>query len=116
MVKGAIVVNEKQETNLPDIYAAGDCAIVKNAITGKKQWSAMGSTANITGRLLAKNLTGQDALYSGCLGTGVVKLAEGLNAGRTGLTEEQAKNAGSIFLCKKGEHNDSDGDWRDAAV
>ena len=28
----------------------------------------------------------------------------------------QAKNAGSIFLCKKGEHNDSDGDWRDAAV
>lgn len=29
---------------------------------------------------------------------------------------EQAKNAGSIFLCKKGEHNDSDGDWCDAAV
>ena len=33
--------------------------------------------------MLAKNLTGEDAPYGGCLGTGVVKLAEGLNAGRT---------------------------------
>ena len=94
MVKGAIVVNEKQETNLPDIYAAGDCAIVKNAITGKKQWSAMGSTANLTGRCLAKNLTGEEVFYGGTLGTGVVRLADDLNVGRTGLTQAQAKEAG----------------------
>ena len=94
MFKGTIVVDKFQKTNLPDIYAVGDCAMVYNRLTGKGQWSAMGSTANITGRLLAKNLTGEAAPYGGCLGTGVVRLADGLNAGRTGLTEEQAKAAG----------------------
>ena len=94
MFRGTIVVDKFQKTNLPDIYAVGDCAMVYNRLTGKGQWSAMGSTANITGRLLAKNLTGEAAPYGGCLGTGVVRLADGLNAGRTGLTEEQAKAAG----------------------
>ncbi len=94
MFKGTILVDEYQRTNLADIYAVGDCAQVHNRITGQGQWSAMGSTANITGRLLAKHLTGTTAPYGGCLGTGVVKLLEGFHAGRTGLTEEQAKNAG----------------------
>ncbi len=94
MFKGTILVNEKQETNITDIYAAGDCACVKNRLTGKPQWSAMGSTANITGRCLAKTLAGKGSAYGGCLGTGVVRLAEGLNAGRTGLTEEQAAACG----------------------
>ena len=94
MNRGTIVVDKYQRTNLKDVYAVGDCAQVYNRLTGKGQWSAMGSTANITGRLLAKDLTGEALPYGGCLGTGVVKLAEGLNAGRTGLTEEQAKAAG----------------------
>lgn len=94
MNRGTIVVDGHQKTNLPDIYAVGDCAQVHNRITDKGQWSAMGSTANITGRCLAENLTGEEALYGGCLGTGVVRLAEDMNAGRTGLTEAQAKAAG----------------------
>ena len=94
MNKGAIVVDEFQRTNLPDVYAVGDCAQVFNRMTGKGQWSAMGSTANITGRCLAKSLTGVPSPYGGCLGTGVVKLTRELNAGRTGLTEEQAREAG----------------------
>ncbi len=94
MNRGTIVVDKYQRTNLNDIYAVGDCAQVGNRLTGRGQWSAMGSTANITGRLLAKNLTGEEAPYGGCLGTGVVKLADDLNAGRTGLTEMQAREAG----------------------
>ena len=94
MNRGTVVVDKYQRTNLKDIYAVGDCAQVFNRLTGKGQWSAMGSTANITGRLLAKNLTCDDAPYGGCLGTGVVKLTDSLNAGRTGLTEEQAKAEG----------------------
>ncbi len=94
MNRGTILVDKFQQTNVPDVYAVGDCAQVTNRITGKGQWSAMGSTANITGRCLAKNLTGVSAPYGGCLGTGVVKLASDLNAGRTGLTEAQAKDAG----------------------
>lgn len=94
MIRGAIAVDEYQKTSLDDIYAVGDCAIVKNRITGEPQWSAMGSTANITARCLAKTLTGTATAYSGCLGTGVVKLSGTLNAGRTGLSEEQAVKAG----------------------
>ncbi len=94
MFKGTIVVDGQMKTNLPDVYAVGDCAMVRNELTGKGQWSAMGSTANLTARLLAKTLTGGQARYPGCLGTGVAKLLPSLNAGRTGLTELQAKAAG----------------------
>ncbi len=94
MFKGTIIVDEKLRTNLPDIYAVGDCAAVKNAVTGSRQWSAMGSTANLAARALAKSLFGQGTGYGGCLGTGVVRILPSLNAGRTGLTEEQAKAAG----------------------
>ena len=53
----------------------------------------MGSSANIEGRIAAQNIAGADVSYPGVLGTGVVKLP-GLNAGRTGLTEQVAKEAG----------------------
>ncbi len=99
MDRGAILVDDHQRTNVADIFAVGDCAEVANRITGKPQWSAMGSTANITGRCLAKNLTGTDAAYGGCFGTGVVRLADGLGAGRTGLTCEQARAAGIDAAC-----------------
>ena len=94
MDRGCILTDQFLRTNLPDIYAVGDCALVKNRITGKRQWSAMGSTANIAGRALALNLSGDQLEYPGCLGTGVVKLAENLNGARTGMTEEQAKAEG----------------------
>ena len=93
MFKGTILVNEQMKTNLPDVYAVGDCAMVKNALTGQNQWSAMGSTANLTARALAKSINGMGTGYGGCLGTGVVRLLSNLNGGRTGLTEEQAKAA-----------------------
>lgn len=89
MFKGTVLTNEKGETNLPDIYAAGDCAMVHNALTGKAAWSPMGSTANISGRLIAQNMMGAGLSYRGALGTAVCKLP-GLNVGRTGLTETQA--------------------------
>lgn len=90
MTKGTILINEYLETNIPDIYAAGDCAMVRNRQTGKPAWSPMGSTANIAGRILAQNITGKQISYPGVLGTGVAKLPGGINAGRTGLTETAA--------------------------
>lgn len=89
MFRGTILTNELGETNIPDVYAAGDCAMVRNAITGKPAWSPMGSTANIAGRLIAQNMMGKSMGYRGVLGTAVCKLP-GLNVGRTGLTEVQA--------------------------
>ena len=93
MFKGTILVDGQMKTNLNDVYAAGDCVMVTNRITGKRQWSPMGSSANMEGRTLAQVLAGAQKTYPGVLGTGVVKLP-GLNVGRTGLTEAQAKEAG----------------------
>lgn len=93
MPNRTVMVNEYLQTNDEDIYAVGDCASVTNRITGKPQWSPMGSTANIAGRVAAKNINGTSLGYQGVLGTGVCKLPE-LNVGKTGLSEEAAKEAG----------------------
>lgn len=94
MERGAILVDEHMRTNLPDIYAAGDCAMVSNHLTGASAFSAMGSTANLTARLLARNVMGDDRAYSGCLGTGIARILPDLNCGRTGLTESAALAGG----------------------
>lgn len=93
MFKGTIKVDKQMKTNLPDIYAAGDCAMVTNRITGDAKWAPMGSSANLEGRTLAQVIAGKDKDFPGVLGTAVCKLP-GLNCGRTGLTEEQAVQAG----------------------
>ena len=98
MFKGTILVDDKMATNVADIYAAGDCAMVKNRLTGERQWSPMGSSANMEGRTLALALGGREVTYPGVIGTGVVKLP-GLSGGRTGLSEEQAKAAGYKPVC-----------------
>lgn len=94
MFKGTIVTDKYLRTNVEDIYAAGDCAMVTNRETGRPAWSPMGSTANIAGRILAKNIAGAAWEYPGVLGTGVARLPGGINAGRTGLTETAAKAEG----------------------
>lgn len=86
-------MDECLRTSLPDVYAAGDCVIVTNRLTGRRQWSPMGSSANLEGRTLAQVLAGRDKTFPGVLGTGVVRLP-GLNCGRTGLTERQAQGSG----------------------
>ena len=94
MVKGTLVVDGDMRTNDSDIYAVGDCALVTNRVTGNRQWSAMGSTANITGRLAALRIAGEAGpAYPGVLGTGVAKLP-GVSMGRTGLTEAAARRTG----------------------
>lgn len=90
---GKVLVDNKLRTSIEHIYAVGDCAMVTNRITGQRQWSPMGSSANMEGRTLAQILTGSEKSYPGVLGTGIVKLPQ-LNCGRTGLTEEQARAAG----------------------
>ena len=93
MVKGTLLTDLHGQTNDPAIWAVGDCAMVHNLITGAPAWSPMGSTANIAGRSAAVNLAGDESEYQGVLGTAVCKLP-GLNAGRTGMSMEQAAAAG----------------------
>jgi NADPH-dependent 2,4-dienoyl-CoA reductase/sulfur reductase-like enzyme/rhodanese-related sulfurtransferase len=92
MPNKTIKVNEFLQTNIGDIYAVGDCTTITNRLTKEPAWSPMGSTANIAGRIAAKNIIGGKLAYSGVLGTAVAKLPE-LNVGRTGLTEAAARAA-----------------------
>lgn len=91
--RGAIAVNAHMQTQDPDIYAVGDCAETGNLLTGAQGWTPLGSTANKAGRVAALHMAGQADALPGVLGTGIVKLF-GLQAARTGLTEDAARKAG----------------------
>ena len=92
---GAIRVDENMKTNLPDVWAAGDCVETVNLVSGKPVWVPLGDTANQMGRVAGTNAaTGEDVLeFPGVLGTGIFKVFD-LGVGKTGLSEEEAEEAG----------------------
>jgi NADPH-dependent 2,4-dienoyl-CoA reductase/sulfur reductase-like enzyme len=87
-VKGAIVVDEAMRTNLPDIFAAGDCVHTHHRLLGIT-WLPLGTTAHKQGRVAGENALGGYAQFAGSLGTQVVKVFD-LVAARTGLREHEA--------------------------
>lgn len=87
--KNAIRVNPFMETNVPDIYAAGDCALQYHLIKEKMDYIPLGTNANKQGRIAGMNLIGQLRLFKGVVGTSIIKFMD-LTAGRTGLSEEEA--------------------------
>ena len=92
-VAGAIRVNAKMETNLPDIYACGDCIEQFHAVTGKPVYRPLGSTANKTGRIAGDSATGGDLEFRGILGTGIFKIFD-MTVAQTGLSEREAIELG----------------------
>lgn len=90
---GAIAVNERMETNLPGVYAAGDVAESFSIVTGKPIWRPLGSTANKMGRTAGDVITGGDLEHRGILGTGIFKVF-GLAVAQTGLSEKEARELG----------------------
>ncbi len=90
---GAIRVDARMRTNVPGIFAAGDCATTTNYITGEETWIPLGSTSRKQGRLAADNMFGADLAFPGVQGTSVVRCLD-LTVGRTGLSESEAGGAG----------------------
>jgi CoA-dependent NAD(P)H sulfur oxidoreductase len=92
---GAIRVDRHMKTNLPDVWAAGDCVETVNLVSGKPVWVPLGDTANQMGRVAGTNaVTGEDTLeFPGLLGTGIFKVFD-LGVGKTGLSEREAEDAG----------------------
>ncbi len=90
---GAIAVDERMETNISGIFAAGDCAESRHRLTGKPIWCPLGDIANLQGRVAGENAAGGDARFPGVFGTAIFKTFE-LNVGLTGLTEHAARVAG----------------------
>ena len=87
---GALIVNEKMETSLPDIYAAGDCASIKNQITDESSWFPMGTHSNKGGRVAGANAAGASERFDGGYGTAIMKLFD-YTIARTGLNVKQLK-------------------------
>lgn len=92
-VKGSIVVNDRMETSVPDIYAVGDAIEIEHFITKDKALVSLAGPANKQGRIAADNIAGGDSRYKGTQGSSVIKLFD-LTAATTGINERQAKFAG----------------------
>ena len=90
---GAIAVNEYQETSAAGVFAAGDCADAFHLVSGRRAYVPLGTTANKQGRVAGTNAAGGRAQFLGIVGTAVVKVF-GLEVARTGLSSEEAAQAG----------------------
>lgn len=92
-MRGGILVDERYETNIEDIYAVGDAILVKQQITGEDALISLASPANRQGRQVADIIAGYDRLNRGSIGTSIVRVFD-ISAASTGLNERQVKAAG----------------------
>ncbi len=92
-IKGSIVVNDKMETSVPDIYAVGDAVQIKNFVTDADTLISLAGPANKQGRIAADNIFGGDSRYTGGQGSSVIKIFD-MTAAATGINEKTAKSLG----------------------
>ena len=92
-LKGSILVNDRMETSIPDIYAVGDAVQVRHFVTSEASLISLAGPANKQARIAADNICGGNRRYAGSLGSSVIKLF-GLTAASTGVNEAAAKKAG----------------------
>ena len=90
--RGAIAVDRGMRTNLPDVFAAGDCVITHHRLLGET-YLPLGTTAHKQGRVSGENALGGHRQFAGSLGTQVVKIFDQA-AARTGLRDHEATAAG----------------------
>ena len=86
---GAIITDEYGETNIPAIYAAGDCTEVKSVVTGQNIYLPLALTANRNGRAVGTTIAGERTTISPIAGTAVVKVFQ-LEVATTGITDLDA--------------------------
>lgn len=91
--RGSIIVNNKMQTNIPNIYAVGDAVEVEDFITKKPAFIPLAGPANKQGRIAADNIAGYESVYTGTQGSAVLKLFD-MTVATTGLNEKSATAAG----------------------
>jgi len=91
---GAIATDKYGRTNEPHVYAAGDCAESRHAVTGEPDWVPLGLTANRAGRAIGQTIAGTPTSVGEVAGTAAVKAFD-CECGRTGILDpERARAAG----------------------
>ncbi|TRX66515.1 FAD-dependent oxidoreductase [Carboxylicivirga sp. M1479] len=93
---GALKVNERMETTLPDVYAAGDCASIKNIQTGEHDYLPLGTHSNKGGRTAGQNAAGGSDTFEGGYKTAIIKVFEKTLA-RTGMNPAFMNQKGIEF-------------------
>jgi NADPH-dependent 2,4-dienoyl-CoA reductase/sulfur reductase-like enzyme len=100
----AIAVDRQMRTSLPDVYAAGDCAVTYHRLLGDT-YLPLGTTAHKQGRVAGENALGGSREFAGSLGTQVVKIFDHA-AARTGLRDSEAIAAGFDPVTVQSEADD----------
>lgn len=90
---GAFTVTRQMQTSHPAIWAAGDCAESRSALTGREIHVPLGSVANLQGRVAGEAAAGRRPVAQPLAGTFLLQLFE-LAVARTGLTEAEAERCG----------------------
>jgi NADPH-dependent 2,4-dienoyl-CoA reductase/sulfur reductase-like enzyme len=90
---GAIRTDDRMETNLRGVYAAGDCAEAMHLVTGRPTYIPLGATANKGGRVAGANAAGGRERFAGVVGTSIVGIF-GTGFATTGFSVEQARAEG----------------------
>ena len=89
---GAIRTDDRMETSLRGVFAAGDCAEATHLVTGRPTWIPLGTTANKTGRVAGANAAGGRERFPGIVGTSIVSVF-GMAFASTGLSVSEARAA-----------------------
>ena len=87
---GAIIIDEYMRTSKEDVFAAGDCCVVKYNPAHDTRYIPLATNAVRMGTLVARNIVEPTLKYMGTQGTSGIKIYEKCIAS-TGLTEEFAK-------------------------
>lgn len=89
--RGHIIVNNKMQTNINNVYAVGDAVLVNDLVSGIRVAIPLAGPANKQGRIAANNILGMESVYKGTQGTSIIKTFD-LTAGCTGNNEKVLKN------------------------
>ena len=92
-IKDSILVNDRLETSVPDVYAAGMPSRYGMPLPVRTHSFSLAGPANKQGRIIADNICGMDSRYTGSQGSSVVKVFS-MTAAATGVNEKNARNAG----------------------
>lgn len=95
-VRNAVKVNAQMQTNIPDVWAAGDCTETLNLVSKKHFYIAMGTVANKTGVVAGSSIAGEAATFPGAVGTAVCKVCS-YEVARTGLQEKELAKLGIAY-------------------
>lgn len=98
--RGAIQVDERQQTNVEGVWAAGDCVQSFHLVSRRPFYVALATVANKQGHVAGVNIGGGSAAFPGVVGTAVSKICT-VEVARTGLQERELQQLGWEYVSGK---------------